>query len=113
MEEEMKKVIMMSLCLIAACGCSSGSHSALPFKRSSSSLAEFKAVKVGMTEVEVGRIVGKPTRLAGSGIAYDVYDLLDGSSVWIALQKGQVSWLLHQDKEGRRAPLNQRIESIR
>jgi hypothetical protein len=49
----------------------------------SDSLAKFRTLRGGMT-IEKGRaIVGLPTRETGSGISIDVYQLQDGSEVWL------------------------------
>ena len=55
-------------------------------------LNAFRALKPGMRRLEVLRLVGKPTCLSGSGIAYDVYHLEGGSSVWIAYSEDAARW---------------------
>jgi len=100
-----QQVIVLLICLLAMGGCVSGPVPALPAVHAPLSLQDCEAVRIGMTEVEVYGLIGRPNHNAGSGIAYDIYDLPDGSSVWMAWQAGRVSWLFRQDSGGIRKPL--------
>jgi hypothetical protein len=52
----------------------------------------FRSINKGTPRHEVLRLVGQPSCLAGSGIAYDVYQLADERQVWIAYGKGKTLW---------------------
>jgi hypothetical protein len=119
-----RKLAILAWCCLAMAGCQSQQRGTTAHSASESPagiagvasplrIADFKSVERGMEEAEVYRLVGKPTRHAGSGIAYDVYDLADGSSVWIAWERGEVSWLFHRDLKGRETLLNQESKGDR
>jgi hypothetical protein len=52
----------------------------------------FQAIKPGSSRHDVLRLVGEPSCLAGSGIAYDVYLLEDGRRIWVAYPDGTARW---------------------
>jgi hypothetical protein len=62
----------------------------------------FRSIKKGTSRDEVLRLVGQPSCLAGSGIAYDVYQVADGRQIWIAYGKGKTLWAsIQSGSEGR------------
>ena len=68
-------------------------------------LNAFRALKPGMRRSEVIRLVGEPTCLSGSGIAYDVYHLEGGSSVWIAYSGDATRWAFFESATSSREVL--------
>ncbi len=60
----------------------------------------FKELKKGMSTEEVFLLVGEPTRHAGSGISYDVYQLENEKSVWIAWLEGKTAWAFFKRSNG-------------
>ncbi|MFH2045041.1 MAG: hypothetical protein ABIK92_07830 [Pseudomonadota bacterium] len=100
----MKLVIIFAICIFVLCW-----HSQ-PYDENSSELVSgkpcsidasvFKKLKKGMSTQEVFLLVGKPTRHAGSGIAYDVYQLNNETSVWIAWLKGKTTWAFFRKLNG-------------
>ena len=67
---------------------------------SKNSLKSFDSLEPGMARETVLGLVGAPTYLCGSGIAYDVYVLGDGREVWIAYSDGNSAWAFVSDIEG-------------
>jgi hypothetical protein len=63
-------------------------------------LAPFRSLQRGMT-IEQGRArVGQPTRETGSGLAIDVYQLKDGSEVWLGYAgSGGLIYVKHGDQQ--------------
>ena len=59
---------------------------------SATALETFERLEPGMARDIVLKLVGFPTFLCGSGLAYDVYVLSDGQRVWIAYLDGKASW---------------------
>lgn len=59
-------------------------------------LAKFKELKKGMELEDVWKIVGKATSSGGSGISYDVYELIDSTEVWIAYRKSKTAWAFYK-----------------
>jgi hypothetical protein len=88
----MSRVFLAIIALGIAGGCSTPKPSTtLPASTApiaaapleSDALAKFRTLRRGMS-IEQGRaIVGLPTRETGSGISIDVYQLEDGSEVWL------------------------------
>jgi hypothetical protein len=65
-------------------------------KKSNFDLSTFKNLKKDMSFEEVYALVGWPTRHAGFGIAYYVYELENGESVWISWLNGKTAWAFVQ-----------------
>jgi hypothetical protein len=55
-------------------------------------VSAFRSLKKGAPRHEVLTLVGQPSCLAGSGIAYDMYQLPDGRQIWIAYGKSKTIW---------------------
>lgn len=83
------------------CGCITGADNKTNInnvtgKICSVDISTFKKLEKNMSEQEVYSLIGLPSRHAGFGIAYDVYDLANDTSVWIAWQKEKTAWAFIQ-----------------
>ncbi len=100
----MKLIIIFTICISILCW-----HS-LPHAENKSEnvtgkiclfdAAVFNKLKKGMSTEEVFLLVGKPTRHAGSGIPYDIYQLENDISVWIAWLEGKTAWAFFKKSNG-------------
>ena len=91
------KLILATIICILMCSCSPGVNTQTSSinttdKICSVDISTFNKLKKDMSQQEVYSIVGLPSRHAGFGIAYDVYDLPNDTSVWIAWQKDKTAW---------------------
>ncbi len=66
---------------------------------SETSFETFESLEPGMARETIVDLVGVPTYLCGSGIAYDVYVLGDGKEVSIAYIDGSSAWAFVSDDE--------------
>ena len=60
----------------------------------------FGKLQIGMTQAAVLARVGPPDRATGSGLAIDVYQLQDGSSVWIGYARDRLLYVKHFAADG-------------
>ena len=63
-------------------------------------LAPFRSLQRGMTTEQGRALVGQPTRETGSGLAIDVYQLKDGSEVWLGYAgRNGLIYVKHGDQQ--------------
>lgn len=73
--------------------CSTGIHSKKTFRYFK------KNLRAGMDYPELVSIFGNPAKDTGRGIHIYIYDLKDGSTIWIGYANS-IQYAIHKDKDG-------------